>query len=89
MFQMQYLQVSFEAACFSEHFDTALKKKNWFKNDVVPAQKKKQKQNKRPKQKQKTKLFWGGGKREILRKMVFLKLLSVQSLSRPFLCPGM
>ena len=26
MFQMQYLQVSFEAACFSEHFDTSFEK---------------------------------------------------------------
>ena len=26
MFQMQYLQVSFEAACFSEYFDTSFKK---------------------------------------------------------------
>ena len=26
MFQMQYLQVSFEAAYFSEHFDTSFKK---------------------------------------------------------------
>ena len=26
MFKMQYLQVSFEAACFSEHFDTSFKK---------------------------------------------------------------
>ena len=26
MFQMQYLQVSFEAACFSQHFDTSFKK---------------------------------------------------------------
>ena len=25
MFQMQYLQVSSEAACFSEHFDTSLR----------------------------------------------------------------
>ena len=26
MFQMQYIQVSFKAACFSEHFDTSFKK---------------------------------------------------------------
>ena len=26
MFKMQYLQVSFEAACFSEHFDTSFEK---------------------------------------------------------------
>ena len=35
-FQMQHLQVLFEAAGFSEHFDTSFKK-NWLKNDVAPA----------------------------------------------------
>ena len=37
MFQMQYLQVSFEVACFSGHFNTS--QKNRLKNDVVPAEK--------------------------------------------------
>ena len=31
MFRMQYIQVSLEAACFSEHFDTAFKKKSVIK----------------------------------------------------------
>ena len=38
MFQMQLLQVLFEAACFSEHFDISFKK-NWLKNDVASAKK--------------------------------------------------
>ena len=30
----------------------------------------------------------GGGLKGVVSKMVFLKLLTVQSLSRPILCPG-
>ena len=37
MFQMQYLQVLYEAAYFSEQFDTF--QKNRSKNGVVPAEK--------------------------------------------------
>ena len=69
---MQYLQVLFEAACSSEHLETSLKKK-LVKNDVALAKK----------------LFQGGGlKGGVTKKMFFLKLKSVQSLSRPFLCLG-